>query len=102
MRTVSDRVAASLALTALLACSGMGLCWRFAERGGHECCAETDTVGAPSKTCDSPAVGAEIAKLTPPQVALLVARLSRFVAMEPAREAGGRSYVPEPPLVLRI
>jgi hypothetical protein len=104
MRSVASRLAAGLTLTTLLACSGLGVCWRQLARDAHDCCAK-DTIASPAKPCASAVASEAIVELVPPAVtvapfvltaptleASLVARVAPFAA------ASAKS----PPLVLRV
>jgi hypothetical protein len=68
MRSWASRLAAASALVAVLACSGLGLCWRQIARDGHDCCSN-DGVAATStssKACASVVAAEASAKVLAP------------------------------------
>jgi hypothetical protein len=103
VRTLFRQLAATIALTTILACSGLGLCWREFS-GGHDCCVDDATISAPAQSCASDATAVS-AKLLPPPVdsVSLVPQLPGPVTAAPALRAFGSSIPAKaPPLVLRI
>jgi hypothetical protein len=96
------RLAASLTLVSVLACSGLGLCWQTLASLSHACCEHESA--APARSCS--AVGTKVAapELAPPTVAVLTVSpwLTRPL-MEQAVSAFAPAFaVHPPPLVLRI
>src|SRR5262245_42611270 len=102
MRTRIKALAAGIALTAILSCSAMGLCWRQVIRMAHDCCAGEESAG-PAKPCASPVAHEMTVKLVPPAVAVLPVALawSPFPGLfQPVVDSNLRAA--PPPLVLRI
>jgi hypothetical protein len=105
MRSVASRLAAALTLAALLACSGLGVCWRQLAHDAHDCCAKDDAIATPSKPCASAVASEATLKLVPPAVAVAL-----FVFTAPTLEASPAARVApsavsstkSPPLVLRV
>ena len=101
---IAYRVAAGLALIAILACSGLGLCWQQFGKGGHDCCsADEAQLSTPAKACAAPAATVLTVKVTPPP---LVSALPAIAPMGHAAVCFRASHpafaVKDPPLVLRI
>jgi hypothetical protein len=102
MRLLACRVAAAFTLMALLACSGLGVCWKQFARMTHHCCpgggSETDQV----KPCASVVAHEAAVVMPPPAVATLPVTLAPShladvpLAVDPNAPAKG------PPLILRI
>lgn len=97
------RLAASATLAALLACSGLGVCWRQFAGARHHCCAGgEDTAPSRFKPCAS-----AVAKQSSPEV-LLPSVAVLPVQLDPARPAAcplaARPILPvkSSPLILRI
>ena len=105
MRTaIVYRAAAGLALIAILACSGLGLCWQQFGKGGHDCCsADEARLSTPAKSCAAPAATVLSVKVTPPS---LVSALPAIAATGHAAVCFRASHptfaAKDPPLVLRI
>jgi len=102
MREPFARAVAGLALVSLLACSGLGLCWKqFASRG-HDCC-EPETA-SPAKPCASAVEQGTPLKVLPPAVTVLpVGEASVAAATESMPFAFALVLAPKaPPLILRI
>jgi hypothetical protein len=100
------RIAASVALTAILACSGLGLCWRqFGSAGAHDCCAADETQFAtPAKPCAAPGAAVTVVKVAPALPA--TGRIGTPEGVESA--SASRAFAPpafkmkSAPVVLRI
>jgi hypothetical protein len=102
---VANRVVAAFALTAVLACLALGVCWRLFARDKHGCCARTSAMGAPEYPCPSAATQVSAVKVAPsPSVTLPVpADPLPFASRLQADSAFAPSFpVKSPPLVLRI
>lgn len=101
-----NRLAAAVAVTALLACSSLGLCWRQLGGERHECCAGGETMSAPVNPCGSPVATVSPVKLPTPQAATALPVLSETppaATLPPSPRAFSPSFrVMPPPLVLRI
>jgi hypothetical protein len=103
MRRVFRHVAAVLALGSILACSGLGLCWRQFVRSAHDCCA-SESPTAPARPCASPGGQTTVAKVVPPALAVMPI----LIDLAPTSQAAtGSAFAPSfpaksPPLVLRI
>jgi hypothetical protein len=101
-----NRLAAAVAMTAILACSGMGLCWRLVQPNAHDCCsgASHAAISVPATPCTSAATAVDAVKLVPPQVApaLFVSTMPRPFALAFPPRAGASPLLVKPPLVLRI
>jgi hypothetical protein len=100
---VTRRLAAGLALISLLACSGLGLCWRQLATRAHACCADQ---GAAVTTPAGPCASA-VAKATPPTLAPPAVRPAPAIDAPLTRTAASflsspSRHVHVPPLVLRI
>lgn len=100
------RIAACVALTAILACSGLGLCWRqFGSAAAHDCCAADETqIATPAKPCAAPGAVVTVVKIAPALPAM-----GRIGAPEGVEFASAsRAFAPplfktrSAPLVLRI
>ena len=100
------RVAALFALTAILACSGLGVCWRQAVSNGHDCCRSSDAaLSAPAAPCASSAESVTVAKVVSPLYGAPRVFADRFGApahSTPAAAFASSYGVIPPPLVLRI
>jgi hypothetical protein len=104
MRLLLCRLAAAFTLVALVACSGLGVCWKQFARAKHHCCpgGDSDTTRTSLKPCASVVSHEAAVVVPPPPVATLP------VTLEPAGLADGWSaagpIVPgkSPPLVLRV
>jgi hypothetical protein len=100
-RALRRRGAALVALTAVLACSGLGVCWlSFAVRP-HACCDQAGSSMEP-RSCASPAVVVAGVMLAPP---IAVHMILPPIAPVPRPLDGALSPVlpaKPPPLVLRI
>jgi len=100
------RIAACVALTAILACSGLGLCWRqFGSGEAHDCCAADETqIATPAKPCAASATAVTVVKIAPALSA--TSRIGPAEAFEFA--SAFRPFAPplfktrSAPLVLRI
>ena len=102
MRWLVSRLPAVLTLTALLACSGLGVCWKQFASVKHHCCAGGDTKTTQVKPCAS-LVNHEASVVMPaPQAATLP------VTVDPSPLADAPPIVDPlfpakgPPLILRI
>jgi hypothetical protein len=95
------RAVAAFTFCSILACSGLGFCWKqFAPRA-HDCCEDSGT--APAKSCASAGTQVSAVNLALPIETVLPAGGFATVALEPV--AGAFAVVPplkSPPLVLRI
>ena len=102
MRVLACRLAAAFTLTALLACSGLGVCWKQFARMTHHCCPGGDTKTAQIKPCASVVAHEAAVVMPPPAVAMLLVPVESSgldevpLAMDPLARAKG------PPLILRI
>jgi hypothetical protein len=105
MSGVVRHIAATLALGSILACSGLGLCWRQFVRSPHDCCAK-ESPTAPVKSCASPAEWRTAAvKIVPPSSVPVPAVMAEW--MPTSTPVHGASFAPSfpvksPPLVLRL
>jgi hypothetical protein len=103
---VLTRIAACVALTAILACSGLGLCWqRFGSGGAHDCCAADETqIATPAKPCAASGEVVTVVKIAP--ALPVTSRIGTAEAVEFA--SASRAFAPplfktrSAPLVLRI
>jgi hypothetical protein len=105
MRSVALRVVAATALTAILACSGLGLCWQQIARGGHDCCTTDGALAAPAKACAAAVESGQTVKLAPPGTLTVVPVIEALVAETSGSLAAAPLSPlppPSPPLVLRI
>jgi hypothetical protein len=105
MQVAGNRAAAVIALTAILACSGLGLCWRVFDVAAHDCCEDADSLTASAQPCASAATGTSPATPTFPEPSLGPAATitPRHIVVEAVHGAFGSSFpVKSPPLVLRI
>jgi hypothetical protein len=102
MRLLVCRLAAAVTLTAVLACSGLGVCWKQFARMTHHCCPGGGSDAGQIKPCASVAAHEMAVVMPPPPVATLPVSLDpAFLADAPhAIEAiiSGKG----PPLILRI
>jgi hypothetical protein len=102
MRLLACRLAAAFTLTAVLACSGLGVCWKQFARMTHHCCPGGGEDKAQIKPCASVVAHEAAVVMPPPPVATLPATLELAgvadipVAFHPLVPAKG------PPLVLRV
>jgi hypothetical protein len=96
-------VAAALVLTAILACSGLGLCWREFT-SGHDCCVDDSTLSAPAKACASDATAVAVTLMPPPAGAVSVVpdRPSLATAATALPASASCFALTAPPLILRI
>jgi hypothetical protein len=95
--------AAAIVLSAILACSGLGTCWKQFARSAHDCC-ENESAMAPAKTCAS-AVAQTVAVdlVAPSAIGWTVFSTAAVESAEPSAAAFAPAFpVKSPPLVLRI
>lgn len=103
MRVILARVIGGAALGAVLACSGMGLCWREVTLAKHDCCNDDGPTTTLVKPCAAPVAHENKLELAPPSVAGEVAVLQRAVDTQVAgRAAVSGSPATSRPAVLRI
>ena len=106
MGSLAKRVAASVALTALLACSGLGLCWmQLVPRKQHHCCAPDPTSLTPAKPCSGAVALVALPTLAPPSALASPLLAQPIVAVQMRRpDPLAAAALPQrsPPLVLRI
>ena len=99
------RLAASISLVALLACSSMGTCWAMLATAGsgHECCESGASLAAPAQACAS-----TLATVAPVDVAAPAETPLAPIELAPAAHlASASAFAPAfpvlaPPLILRI
>jgi len=98
------RLAAAVALIGILACSGLGVCWRQFASAAHHCCTGDDGGKAPEvRPCASVVAHEAAAKIVPPAVAQLPAALDpAFQTTMALPGAGALAPTTSPPLILRI
>ena len=104
MRSILARLAAASALVAILACSGLGVCWRQLARDSHDCCTDRGALTENAKPCAAAVASETVVKVVPPAGTVMT-----FPGPVPAWIAGTASIVPRPaflpespPLVLRV
>jgi len=105
MRSVANRVAAAVALTAVFACSALGVCWKQFVADKHGCCARESAMAAPEYPCPSAATQVTVAKLAPtPETTVPAPADSLPLAPSVAHDSAFAPSFPvkSPPLVLRI
>jgi hypothetical protein len=103
MCSMARRLVGGWVLTTILACSGMGLCWRQVAAGSHACCAEDRAMTALTKPCASPAAFETAPRiLAPPAAAPAVAPRVAVAHDLPAAPALAVRSAKPPPAVLRI
>src|ERR1700687_5604070 len=99
------RLAPAAALSGLLACSGLGMCWTRVVPAAHDCGTSAgDRIARPSQPCAGDASYVK-AKSLPPSVApalAMVADLASPRAVWPAAAFAPAFPVKAPPLVLRV
>jgi hypothetical protein len=99
------RLAAAAALSGLLACSGLGMCWTRVVPTAHDCCTSGgDQIARTAQPCAGDASYVKAESL-PPSVAAsapTVADLAPPRAVGPAAAFGPAFPAKSPPLVLRI
>jgi hypothetical protein len=95
------RSLAVFALGSILACSGLGLCWKQFVPRAHDCC-ERETA-ADARPCSSSVVKTTAVEVVMPAEALPFLATERFTALVPHRTAIAEPRAAQsPPLVLRI
>ena len=104
MRAIFARVAAASALIALLACSGLGVCWRQFARDSHDCCTDRGAMTERARPCAAAVASETVVKVAPPADTVtttddpslgLVASIASVVPLP--------AFLPKsPPLVLRV
>jgi hypothetical protein len=101
--TTLNRAVAALALTAILGCSGLGLCWREFG-GGHDCCVDDATISGPARSCASAATAVSFQLLSPPvdSVSIVPDRPGLAFAATALPALAPSFHVKAPTLVLRI
>jgi hypothetical protein len=106
MRSWVSRLSAGAALIAILACSGLGLCWRQIARDAHDCCASEGVVAtSSSKACGSIVASEAAVKVLPPAVRPTPIAHELLLPFPGAPRAQGLAPIVPPkaaPLVLRI
>jgi hypothetical protein len=106
MGSWASRLAAGVALVALLACSGLGLCWRQIARDAHDCCENSSSaIATPTRACASVVASEASVKVIPPAVRTVPVSFDLLVAMRSTRvvEVSAPTLPPKAaPLVLRI
>jgi hypothetical protein len=102
MRLLGFRLSVAVTLTALLACSGLGVCWKQFARMTHHCCPGGGSDDSQVKPCAS-VVAHEAAVLMPPPVVATsgILRASSALADVPV-DSGPHFAAKGPPLILRI
>jgi hypothetical protein len=98
------RLAAAAALSGLLACSGLGMCWTRVVPTAHDCCTSAGgQIARRSRPCAGEASYVKAESL-PPSVAPapMVADLAPPRAVWPGAAFAPAFPVKSPPLVLRI
>ena len=88
MRLRIHPLLAGIALTAVLSCSALGVCWRQVIRAAHDCCA-SEKSAAPAKACASPVAHEMTVKLVPPGGRGAAGRPRRLVDCQPLRTDRG-------------
>ena len=106
MRSVAHRLAALVALVAVLACSNLGTCWlRLTAARGHECCEQDSTMKAAPQPCGSTATAVPLVEVQAPTewVAAVPVPPVSAALERPGPAAFARTFrVLAPPLILRI
>jgi hypothetical protein len=101
-----SRLAASAALIAILACSGLGLCWRQITCEAHDCCADKGVLKTSSeKACSSVVVSPALVKVFPAAIHAAPTTPDRLVSvLGPIAHHDHPSALrpPAAPLVLRL
>lgn len=104
MRAPFARVAAASALVAILACSGLGVCWRQLARHAHDCCTDSGGMTERARPCAAAVASETIVKVAPPAdtpMAIedpLLAHVAGTASVAPTSAFRPKS----PPLVLRV
>jgi len=103
VRSILVRLLGGTALAAVLACSGLGLCWREVVLAQHDCCRSDGTTTTLVKPCAAPVAHESKVHLAPPPAAAAIVILD--LALD-ARGEYGRTVPSCPatsrPAVLRI
>jgi len=94
------RGGAAFTLCSILACSGLGFCWKQFAPQAHDCC--EDNAMAPAKSCASASTQAPAVGLSLPHETVLPSSTFAPVALEPMAGAFAVPPLKSPPLVLRI
>jgi hypothetical protein len=100
------RLAASLALSGLLACAGLGMCWTRVVplAHHHDCCTSAgDQISRPAQPCAGEASFVKVTSVPPSAPAdAPVAVLGAPASLAPTAAFAPSFPVKDPPLVLRI
>ena len=103
---VMRRLAATIALVALLACSSAGTCWAqlAGANAGHECCPKSgDTMTVPAKSCASTIAAVGQVDVVPPSASQLMPDPpAATLSAVPISAFAPAFPVVAPPLILRI
>jgi hypothetical protein len=99
------RLAATLSIVALLACSSMGTCWAMlaAAGSGHDCCESGASLAAPAKACASTlATVSPVDVAAPAEAPVALLELGPAAYTAPVHAFAPAFPVLAPPLILRI
>jgi hypothetical protein len=98
------RLAAAVAFIGILACSGLGICWRQFASAAHHCCTGDDgSTATQVRPCASVVAHEAAVKIVPPAVAQLPATLDpESLTTMAAPGAGPLAPTKSPPPILRI
>jgi hypothetical protein len=104
MAAAVRRFAAGIALTAIFACSGLGLCWQQFGTRGHDCCAADEAqLSTPAKACASFVTTVLVLKVAPPHAPSgHLTTIGALASALPTLVPGPLLPAKAPPLVLRI
>jgi hypothetical protein len=99
---VARSVVASFLLTAVLACSGLGSCWRqFVVAATHDCC-DREPAAAPANACASVGAHVKAVSLEQPEEAAVPFRSIGFSFQVVEQVSFSPLPAKSPPLILRI
>jgi hypothetical protein len=103
MRSILVRLLGGAALAAVLACSGLGLCWREVVLAQHDCCRSEGTTTTLVKPCAAPVAHETKVELAPPPAAAAIVILDLALDTRTARSHVASSCpATSRPAVLRI
>jgi hypothetical protein len=103
---MAHRLAALVALGAVLACSSAGTCWlRLAAASGHDCCTQDSKMEAAPRPCGSTL--ASVPSIEVPAPAVWVAAVPALSPSVEAERPSAAAFAPAfrvlaPPRILRI